>query len=115
MTVGPGDADQRRVAEHTLGKDGEGRVAVVFPEPTGGTSRERAVIYLWTTDRWCRIGSAAFVRGSNRVDRGGRSPSIRLIDRRERAVDMYWINRQLVLMRGGRQIRAIDAPASGCK
>lgn len=115
MTGGPGGADPRRIAEHGLGKNGEGRVAVVFPDATGGTSRGRAAIYLWTNEKWCRVGTGDYVRGSNRVDRGGRNPSIRMIDRRERAVDMYWTDGRLILMRGGRQVKALDVPADGCK
>lgn len=115
MTVGPGGADPRRVADHGLGKNGEGRVAVVFPDRTNRTNPGRATIYLWVDDRWCRVGIGDYVRGSNRVDRGGRNPSIRLIDRRERAVDMYWRDGRLVLTRSGKQVRTLDAPASGCK
>lgn len=112
---GPGGADPRRVAEHGLGKNGEGRVAVVFPDRINRTVHSRATIYLWTNDQWCRVGTGDYVRGSNRVDRGGRNPSIRLIDRRERAVDMYWIDGRLVLIRRGQQVRTLDAPANGCK
>ena len=115
IAVGPGGADPRRVAEHGLGKNGEGRVAVVFPETTIGATRSRATIYLWMKGQWCPVGTGDYLRGSNRVDRGGRNPSIRLIDRRERAVDMYWSNGRLVLMRGGRQIRTLDAPTNGCE
>ena len=115
ITVGPGGVDPPRVVEHGLGKNGEGRVAVVFPAKTQGTARARATIYLRMNDQWCRVGTGDYVRGSNRIDRGGRSPSIRLIDRRERAVDMYWRDGRLVLLRGGRQIRTLDLPANGCK
>lgn len=115
ITVGPGGVDPRRVVEHGLGKNGEGRVAVVFPETTKGTARGRATIYLRMNDQWCQVGTGDYVRGSNRVDRGGRNPSIRLIDRRERAVDMYWSDGWLVLMRSDRQVRTLDARPTGCK
>jgi hypothetical protein len=112
---GPGGADPRRVAEHGLGKNGEGRVAVVFPDRSNRAESGRATIYLWMNDQWCRVGTGGYVRGSNRVDRGGRNPSIRLIDRRERADDMYWRDGRLILMRGGKQVGVLDVPANGCK
>lgn len=115
LAGGPGGADPRRVAEQVLGRNGEGRVSVVFPDAAGDKPHNRAVFYLWANDRWCRIGTGDYVRGSNRIDRGGRNPSIRLIDRRERAVDMYWADGRPVLMRRGKQIAALDVPAQGCK
>lgn len=114
LTGGPGGVDPRRVTEHGLGKDGEGRVAVVFPDNAIRSMRGRATIYLWMNEQWCRVGTGDYVRGSNRVDRGGRNRNIRLIDRRERAVDMYWRDGRLVLMRAGRQVKAIDVPANRC-
>lgn len=115
ITVGPRGVDPSRGLEHGLGKNGEGRVAVVFPETTKGRARGRAMIYLRMNDQWCQVGTGDYVRGSNRVDRGGRNPSIRLIDGRERAVDMYWSDGRLVLMRGGLQVRTLDARPNGCK
>jgi hypothetical protein len=113
--VGPDGVCRRRVADQGLGTGIEGRMAVVFPDPVRGSTQDRAIIYLKRGGRWCRVGTGDYVRGSNRVDRGGRNPSIRLIDRREQADDMYWIGGQIVLMRGGRQVKALDPPANGCK
>ncbi len=113
LAGGPGGTDPRRVAEQGLGTNIDGRMAVVFPDPD--SLRDRAVIYLRMNRDWCRVGSGDYVRGSNRIDRGGRNPSIRMIDRRERAVDMYWRGGRLVLMRRGKQIAALDVPAQGCK
>jgi hypothetical protein len=113
--VGPDEADPLRVADQGLGTNIDGRMAVVFPDGARRDGRQQAVIYLKSNGRWCRVGTGDYVRGSNRIDRGGRSPSIRLIDRRERAVDMYWRDGRLVLIHRGRQIRALDAPANGCK
>ena len=110
----PGGDDPARVTEHGLGRNGTGRVAVIFPAATGGKSRRPAVFYLRIADRWCRVGTGDYLRGSNRVDRGGRNASIRLIDRQERAVYMYWRDQRLVLIRGGGQVRALDAPKTGC-
>lgn len=112
---GPAVVDPQRVVEHTLGANGEGRAAVVFPEAAGRHSRRRAAIYLWVDERWCRVGTGDYVRGSTLVDRGGKNRSIRMIDRSERAVDMYWRGGRLVLMKRGKQIAALDAPARGCK
>lgn len=113
LAGGPGGTDPRRVAEQGLGTNIDGRMAVVFPDPT--SPRDRAVIYLKIKGDWCRVGSGDYVRGSNRTNRGGRNPSIRMIDRNERSVDMYWRGGRLVLIRRGKQVKALDVPAQGCK
>ncbi len=113
--VGPDGADPRRVAEQGLGANIVGRMAVVFPDSLRKTAPERATIYLKLNGPWCWVGSGDYVRGSNFVDRGGRNPSIRLIDRQEGATDLSWNGAQLLLMRRGKPVRALDAPASGCK
>ena len=114
-SVGPDGVDRRRVADQGLGTGIEGRMAVVFPDTARGNTRDRAMIYLKRDGRWCRVGTGDYVRGSNRIDRGGRNPSIRLIDRREQAVDMYWFGGRIVLMRAGQQVKALDPSANGCK
>ena len=115
MAVGPDVAGPRRVAEQGLGTNIDGRMAVVFPDPASTSPHDRAIIYLKANGGWCRVGSGDYVRGSNRIDRGGYNPSIRLIDRRERAVDMFWQGGRLVLMRGWKLVKVLDAPARGCK
>ena len=115
LTGNPAVVDPKRVVEHTLGANGEGRAAVVFPETGARHTRRHAVIYLWEDGRWCRVGTGDYIRGSTLVDRGGRNRGIRMIDRSERAVDMYWLGGRLVLMQRGKQIAALDTPATGCK
>ncbi|UVO55321.1 hypothetical protein [Sphingomonas sp. SUN039] len=115
LAVGPEGADPRRVADQGLGPGIVGRMAVVFPDPARRTPRDRATIYLKLGGSWCRVGSGNYVRGSNFVDRGGYNPSIRLIDRHERATDLSWRDGRLVLMRRGQHVQTLDVPANGCK